>query len=91
MTSQAEFKTRWATMQSEKQTDILDAIRGSGKLTEEQLAAFPDVPELHDMMDCLVGCEEAYDEAVEKCKDSPHPDTCKASARSALTKCCSNC
>jgi hypothetical protein len=91
MTQNADFQTRWSSMSDEKRQDILEAVRASGKLPADRLGDFPHLPELRDMMDCLCKCEEAYDEAVEKCKDSPDPATCKAAARSKLTKCCSNC
>ncbi|MBA85048.1 hypothetical protein ACSSNL_15525 [Thalassobius sp. S69A] len=91
MTSQADFRTRWASMSAQKRDDFLGAIRAWGKLSDDQIAAFPDVPQLRDMMDCLCACEESYDKSIEKCKDSADPDKCRIGAREALTQCCAKC
>lgn len=92
MTDQTNFQTRWAQMDDAKRQDFLDVLRETGKLSEVELAQFPDLPGKRDMMDCLCDCEESYDKSIENCKkNSTDYATCKAAAREALTNCCAKC
>lgn len=92
MSTKPDFPERWRTMPDEKRAIFLQAVRGCGRLTEEQINAFPKVKALKGIMNCLVDCDDKYEAAANAGpSDTPNVEAGKMAIRMALRQHCSLC